>query len=337
MARKRTERAINFYGMIEKHENAFRNFNDLFEYQINQFKYTGLPDTVPAEFLEGFYAVNGTVGVGYIGNDVYCAAGSYNGDVNGYLPKSYTAAVNGIGEINGDWYGDNATVVVGINNKLRLPELDLIHIAEILTEVDTSEICNVIFSRFLRIPYAENDTQKQSIQECIDKIIKGDVKAVATRNAITDYLTSGGSTFKNDKFLDLVDPDMIHNLQYLCQYRDNIMKRYFMRRGYMFNVTTKMAQQTNDELHGSDDLAMLYPLQQLECRQKFIEECNAMFGWNATVEFNPILKNVYDRVMNYKKDENNEQDIMKNDDSETTEGGENNENGNSETDTGNND
>ena len=115
------------------------------------------------------------------------------------------------------------------------------------------------------------------------------------------------------------------------------MKRYFMRRGYMFNVTTKMAQQTNDELHGSDDLAMLYPLQQLECRQKFIEECNVMFGWNASVEFNPILKNVYDRVMNYKKDENNEQDIMQNDTSETTEGGENNENGNSETDTGNND
>ena len=30
---------------------------------------------------------------------------------------------------------------------------------------------------------------------------------------------------------------------------------------------------------------MIIPLNMLHCRQKFIEECNAKFGWNAKVHF----------------------------------------------------
>lgn len=299
------------YDKHKKEELHFAEWAELVETSLGQFIYDGLPDTVPAEFLEAYLITNGTVAIGKVEgkDDIYCAMGSYNGDYNGYLPDSYTAAVNSIGEISGKW-GAEGSIVVGINNYARLPDVDIDRIADILTELDTSEDINVLFSRFLRIPYADDDTQKASIIAAVEAIARGDIKAVATRNAITEYLTNGGTSYKTDKFLDLVDPDQIKSLQYLQQYRDNVIKRFMMRRGYMYQVTTKLAQQTTAEIHGSDHMAMLYPLQQLSCRRKMIERCNVLFGWSATVDFNEVLKNNYDAIMSYAADEANEEGII---------------------------
>lgn len=277
--------------------NLFRILCELFEMQINQFQYDGLPDTIPAEFLEFYLLINGTCAIGKADNgdnEIYCAIGSYNDDYNGYLPKGYTAAVIDIGEISGDWYGKNKSIVVAKNNVLGSREMDIPFTAEILTQVDISEQCNVIFSRFCRLPFADTDKEKAAIESAIQSIIKGDLTAIASRDIDTTfekYLND--SIRKDDKFLDLVDVDKIDGLQYLNQYRDNVLKRFLLRRGYMVQTTAKLAQQTNSEIHGFDSYSLLYPLQQLKQREKMCTEMNELFGLNVSVTFNPILQKVY--------------------------------------------
>lgn len=285
-----------------KERDDFTAYNYLMEIDLSEFVYKGLPDTVPAEFMEAGYRMNGTVCFGKVrelgeSSPIYCAPGAYNGDYNGYLPDSYTAAVLGVGEISGRWYGDSPEVVVGCNNLMRAPDFDIVNTAESLAEIELSEAINVIFSRFLRIPYADNETERDAILAAIDNIIKGNIKAYTSRNAIKEYLTSGTLGAKADKFLDLVDVDKVRDLQYLTQYRDNKLKQYLMRRGYMFNVTSKLAQQTTDEIHGSDTIAMIYPLEQLECRRRTIEKCNELFGWEASVDLNPLLKRTLEDIL----------------------------------------
>ena len=277
--------------------NLFRILCELFEMQITQFEYDGLPETIPAEFLEFYMLVNGTCAIGKPDkdNEIYCAIGSYNEGYNGYLPKGYTAAVIDIGEISGDWYGKNKTIVVAKNNVMGTRELDIPFTADILSQVDISEQCNVIFSRFCRLPFADTDKEKAAIESAIQSIIKGDLTAIASRDidsTFEKYLYDSISS-KDDKFLDLVDVDKIDGLQYLNQYRDNVLKRFLLRRGYMVQTTAKLAQQTNSEIHGLDSYSLLYPLQQLKQREKMCSEMNELFDLNVTVQFNPILQKVY--------------------------------------------
>ena len=293
--------------------NLFRILCELFEMQITQFVYDGLPDTIPAEFLEFYMLINGTCAIGKADNgdgEIYCAVGSYNDDYNGYLPKGYTAAVIDIGEISGDWYGKNKSIVVAKNKVLGSREMDIPFTAEILTQVDISEQCNVIFSRFCRLPFADTDKEKSAIESAIQSIIKGDLTAIASRDIDTTfekYLND--SIRKDDKFLDLVDVDKIDGLQYLNQYRDNVLKRFLLRRGYMVQTTAKLAQQTNSEIHGFDSYSLLYPLQQLKQREKMCTEMNELFGLNVSVSFNPILQKVYrDYLTDPEPNEPTEQD-----------------------------
>lgn len=283
--------------------NYLRHLVTLFSLQCSQFVYDGLPETLPQEFLEYYLALNGTIAVGKVtelgeSSDIYLAMGAYNGNYNGYLPEEYTATVTGLGEISGKWYGDNKTIVVGKNNLMGSPELDIPFTAEVLSQVDISEKVNVIFARLNRIPYADNDTEKQGIESAIKAIVEGDVYAVANRNVkskFDEFLEQ--SRVEGEKFLDLVDVDKINGLQYLNQYRDNVMKRFLSRRGYMVQTTSKLAQQTNSEIHGSDSYALLYPLEQLRERKKMVESINSLFGTSITVCFNEILEKVYKDYM----------------------------------------
>ena len=79
-------------------------------------------------------------------------------------------------------------------------------------------------------------------------------------------------------------------------------------------ITAKLAQQTNAEMHGADDISMIYPLEQLKYRKRFIDDLNKYYGekysFNASVEFGELLKNNYDRVINYVPDELNEKGIV---------------------------
>ena len=283
--------------------NLLRHLVTLFSLQCSQFVYEGLPETLPQAFIEYYLALNGTIAVGKVKelgdkSDIYLAMGAYNGNYNGYLPEEYTAAVTGIGEISGKWYGDNKTVIVGKNNLMGAPEFDIPFTAEVLSQVDISEKVNVIFARLNRIPYADNDTEKQAIESAIKAIVEGDVYAVANRGVKSKFEELiEQSKVEGEKFLDLVDVDKINGLQYLNQYRDNVMKRFLSRRGYMVQTTSKLAQQTNSEIHGSDSYALLYPLEQLRERRKMVESINSLFGTSITVRFNEILAKVYKDYM----------------------------------------
>lgn len=294
----------------------------LWETLAGSFEWTGLPDSLPAEWIEGILRTNGIVGIGEIEDTLYASAGGYYGNVNGYIPTMYKGAVPGIGTIDGqavspaiydlDDIGDSP-VVVGWNNALMSPDIDLYDVAHTLAENRTSEDINLIFSRLLRIPIARNSKEKAIIDNAIKAIINGNIEAVASD--IKDLQTAVKGT-PDRQFLDLIDVKDVDKLQYLNQYHDNILKRFMQRHGHAMQITSKLAQQTNAEMHGADDISMIVPLQELKYRKKLAEMLNKYHGekhgFNCSVEFGKLLKNNYDRIINYVPDELNEKGVVEN-------------------------
>lgn len=293
---------------------------DLWNTLQAQFEYEGLPDSLPAEWLEGILACNGTVGIGEFNNTLYCCAGSYTGALNGYIPEKYIGTIPAIGTIENsaecsgayDLSGEpNKTIVVGWNNAAQCPEFELVDFANALCEGRTSEDINVIFSRLLRIPIAKNEKEKAIIESAIKAILEGKVEAVTSSISSLEEKLNGEST---RQFLDLVDVKDVDKLQYLNQYMDNMYKRFMRKHGISMNITNKLAQQTNAEMHGADDYSMIYPLQQLKYRKKMIDDTNRLFGekyqFHAKVKFSKIWQNAYDKIINYIPDELNEKGVI---------------------------
>lgn len=294
---------------------------ELWQVLMSQFEYEGLPDSLPAEWIEGILISNGTVGIGERDGVLYCAAGGYIGQINGYLPEKYVAQVPAIGQIEGEAEAPAAydlsgipgkTIVVGWNNASHTPDFDLIDTSAALTEGRTSEDINVIFSRLLRIPVARTSKEKAMFESAINAILEGRIEAVS--GEIKSLAEIVNDTAEPIQFLDLVDVKEVDKLQYLNQYMDNMLKRFMRRHGCSMNITNKLAQQTNAEMHGADDYSMIYPMQQLRYREKMIEDLNRIYGekygFTASVRFSEIMKNNYDKVINYIPDELNEKGIV---------------------------
>lgn len=307
MTKEEKERRADFYDLMCGKASDKQRFFECLQIALSTFEYEGLPDTLPAEWLEGYLVCNGTVGIGKINGNLYCAAGGFCGDCNGYIGDHYQATVDNRGTLYGKWGTD---LVVGWNNSTRTPDFDIMQTADIFKTIDKSELIVTIFTRLLRIPKAASDAEAEAIDHAICQLLEGDLHAIASDNTLQDIMAEIGGSHSDSRFLDLVDPRQVDQLQYLNQYHDNILKRYMQRRGQAMQITSKLAQQTNAEMHGMDSYCMIYPLQQLHYRKKMCDEINRIFGTSISVQFSEMVKNSYDMAINYIGDELNEKEVI---------------------------
>lgn len=259
------------------------HFFNLFNTLLSMFNYDGLPKTLLPELIESNLIMTGVCGVTEINGNLYTGQGGYCGEIKNFLPIEFLITNVGIGEKRGKIGTEFA---VGWNNATYTPDFSLLQYSDILTEIDVSERINVLFSRFLRIPKVKDNKEKKAIEDSIKSILNGDITAVVSDN-IREILENGST---QNNFLDLVDVKEVDKLQYLNQYHDNIIKRFFQMYGHGMQNTSKLAQQTTDELHGNDIVSMILPEQRLYYRKKFVDDINSIFGTEITVDFSDTWK-----------------------------------------------
>lgn len=281
---------------LQKDYNETLHFYNLFNATIATYEWKNLPDTIRSEFFESLLLTQGTAPVAKIKGEYYTGPGGYCGDVVNFVPTEYQFTNVGVGEFRGK-VGDSVSVCW--NNATATPDFSLMQISSILTEIDVSEHLNLLFTRFLRIPKVRDNKEKAAVEDSIKSIIRGDVTAVVSDN-VKEYLMEG--TKEGNDFLDLVDIKEVDKLQYLNQYRDNVVKRYFQMHGQGMQSTAKLAQQTNDELHGNDTVSMILPLQGLTFRKRFCDEFNSLNGLNIDVDFSEAWRDSREEAQELYKD-----------------------------------
>ena len=286
--------SINFYDNMKaiqrQNFNNVDHFCELVEVLQTKFKYNGMQDgDPPPEYIEKYLITTGLCGFGIctesgrFEGDLIACHGSLSGDYDPYYNGTQFEGVYSTGNISGV---RGETVAVGFNNTLHAPDFDVLRTESILTSIDVSEGLNVLFSRLLKIPVVKDNKDKEAIETVIKSLLKGDFGAVVSKNLFSEM--ADGRTLL--EMLELTDVKDVDHLQYLNQYRDNVMKRFYLRHGHSLQNTGKIAQQSSDEIHGLDSVSLIYVNNQLEERRKMCDEVNRIFGRKWSVDFSDIWK-----------------------------------------------
>lgn len=254
-------------------------FNLLLNTLLDMFEYEGLPETIPARFLEMILHSKGEVFVGRENEEkpLVCAIGSLTGDVDDYSMGTECVAVTPQQSLEGK---RNIDIAYGINNKTATPDTLIYWLAHMLGENDLSMQLTSIYARLLPIPKVNDEKEKAMFDELISKLIDGNPNAYASKNAFADLEAIGG-----DNIFNITDPQQIDKLQYLSRFADDILKRFYNFYGQPLQTQNKSAQSISDELHGMDSVSFIIPLQMLQCRQELCDNINRIFGLNVSVRF----------------------------------------------------
>lgn len=258
-------------------------FDLLFNILNNSFVYDGLPETINTDFLEGYLNIFGKVGFAKIDGELICGVGEYCGEVDYYGIGSEGLVTTCKGSTRSKL---NDEVVIGKNNDTFQPEKLIYYVVHLIKEIDKSIDLNVLFSRYLPIPIANDDKTKTALNLVIEKLEDGETETIVSDNVLAKELG-----LDNLQKLDLTDVSKVDKLQYLSKMFDDILKRFFMFYGYNLKTINQGSQTNEDELHGSDTVSRLYQEVRLKQRKRMIDNLNKTFGLNASVRFNKALDN----------------------------------------------
>lgn len=308
-------RELNDYYTTSTYYNLLNMLSGMFEYGGD------FPDYLESEDIEILMMHRGFSSVlDNRENDGEFKVGMISGfDLNDYLRPIgqcdfYTRNVEyGTHEIGKD-------VVVGYNNKLRLPELKIRTVSDNLTEIEKSKRVAIVNTRFTNIPVVEDSKMATAIDKVISDIAEGR-KVSSVQKSFIDALKDNGDLTT----LSLTNPDDVDKIQYIYKAYDDEMRDFLEFYGQTYTATSKMAQVNTSELQGGFNFSKVVPMNMLSCRQKFVDTINKTFKVNWTVDFSEAWQHLKKVDIS---------DTTKNFDVETENGqSENDEKGESENDT----
>ena len=266
-------------------------------FMVSMFDYENLPATIEKRFLEIYLNTYGSVVIGKIGNDLYCVPPNLSGNIDAYNMGTTAFGVCPIGEIRGI---RNKDVVFGVNNSLQMPTFEIIKNAELMTELDTSILNNVVNSRMHPIPIAKDNKTKIAIDKAIEDSHTGKPVTILSENLLSEL----DEHAKSIDVINLTDVDKVDRLQYLFHSKDDVVRQFYTRFGQATQGTGKMAQQTEKEIDGTTSTSFIEPMNMLEERKIMCDSINRIFGTDITVEFSKAWKNEFDKYMESEVEDN---------------------------------
>lgn len=191
-----------------------------------------------------------------------------------------------------DWrHNDN--IVVAFNNKTFTPDLNIIYASEFLTEYDISLRNQIIYSRLFPIPTADDDKTAATLQEMLDDMHTGRIKVITSKNVFKQLCPEQAGGANGIEVVQLSDPKASDHIQYLDHGKDDILRWFWRQYGMDIQASSKMAQQTVDEVKAGSEQSMIIPHERYHCRQEEAAELKRVFGWDVTIEFTEPWQNAF--------------------------------------------
>lgn len=244
------------------------------------FVYTGLPETIPAEYLELYLQYNGFVCITDKPGKLYAFFGGLGGEPDVYYQPTICTVSNPALNFNANLRIDKDCVI--IRNDIFMNGLYPIinRYSTALVENDISMNMASINMRSTMLISAPSDTVKKAADIFIQKVADGELSSVGD-NAFLDgikvFPLSGSSA---TRITDLIE------------YHQYLKAGLFNEIGLDANYNMKRERLSNGETELNQDSLVPLITQMLECRKRGIEKVNEMYGTNITVELSPLWQAV---------------------------------------------
>lgn len=267
--------------------------DDLRQLHYSMFEYGNLPETVDPLYIEtylqeadpdGYIAwwrlSESEASPGFPVGSLIVSSATLGTDLNPYGEGAEVICVtrNGHEHKFKNRYTDD--VVVGFNNILKTPCFDILTDAATLAEVDLSIMYLIYYTRLYPIFKAADEKTRDKIITAFKNMELGKPLTIIDKPLLEEL----GIETQSISMETLTNPELSRVIQYTSKLREDIKRWHYTKYGQTINSSSKLAQETVDEVNGAVSASLIIPLSMLAARRKMIDEVNAKFGTDITVD-----------------------------------------------------
>ena len=268
--------------------------DELRQLHYSMFEYGNLPDTVDPFYIEEYLQSGQPQGYiawwrlnasetspGFPEGSLIVSSAALGTDLNPYGEGTEVIAVTANGKERRFRSRYDDDVVVGFNNILKTPCNDIEVDAETLSEVDISLLYLIHYTRLYPIFKAADEKTRDKIITAFKNMEVGKPLTIIDQPLLEEL----GIETQSIKTETLTNPELAKVIQFTSKLREDIKRWHFTKYGQTINSSSKLAQETVDEVNGAVSASLIIPLSMLAARRAMIDEVNRKFGTDITVDF----------------------------------------------------
>lgn len=263
----------HLFDFKEKDNNAFTHIMYMLNRTQSLFKYTGLPDSIPARMIEIYLQISGHCCITKVNDTLYALTGGLGGEPDPYyMPTIYTVANPALDISRSLKIGEDCIILNNDSMYIGLMPLFNRH-ASMLAENELSLSLAVINSRIIDLIVAEDDQTKESAERFLEKVAAGEMGVIGSNAFIAGLKT-----------LPYTSAGHSNNITQLIEFEQYEKAAWLNDLGLNANYNMKREALSTAESQLNDD--SLRPLidDMLNCRKIALEKVNEMFGTDIQVE-----------------------------------------------------
>ena len=242
------------------------------------YKYSGLPESLPADQIELKLILDGYCAVfKHLTSGLVTCGGGLSGIDKYYLPTDFVYAQPALG--SGNLKIDKNCVIIynsSIDQYTRNGLSEIIQrSARLLADIDSSISILTINTRATKLNVAANESIARTVDAAMKKIADGEIQTINTQSLLDLYKTvDWNSEQKQQEIIELLNA------------KQQIMASFLSEIGVK-NFTEKKERLITDEVTADDQLLTINVEDMLNYRKNGIDKINKMFNTSITVERNP--------------------------------------------------
>lgn len=251
----------------------------------SMFKYTNLPETIPARMFELYLQCNGNCVVSDVNGELYAFTGSFGGVPDAYYrPTIYTVA-NPYLNLTKMYKIDEDCILVKNDSMLigLLPMFE--RYATMLVENELTIDITLVMSRLSALLSAQDDKTRASAELVLKRIYDGDFGVISESSLLDGIKSQPYASVGNGYIQNLIEV----NQYFKGSWINDI--------GLQYNANTKRENLTKNETEMNSDYLLPLVDDMLRNRRESINLINEKYGTEITVELASSWRDEYNEEL----------------------------------------